>query len=364
MTMTEGPAAGRARVGVLWRGEPGAKTPAEDRGLGPLFEAFGALEVEVVPIPFGDDRVTEARQQLRELDGLLAWVNPIQDGANREQVDELLGLAAANGIFVSAHPGVIQKMGTKEVLHQTRHLGWGSDTSLYRSVDELAERLPDRLSRHGRLVVKQGRGNGGNGVWSVELGEPHSPVTLSSPVVVREARAADAGERVSLSEFVRRCGSYFSWSKVLVDQEYQPRLAEGLIRCYFSHGEVVGFCHQWPKGLLDAGVGTPASERPPTVMEGPDTPAYRRLRQHAEGEWVDEMMRVLGLESPALPVIWDADFLYGPKDGHDRDSYVLCEINVSAVWPFPPMASTTIAANTVARIDQPTRGNDQRTSRA
>ncbi len=362
--MTDHPAARRARVGLLWRGKPGAQRPAEDRGLGPLFDAFGALAVEVLPIPFGEDRVKEVRQQLRELDGLLAWVNPIQDGANREHVDALLGEAAANGIFVSAHPDVIQKMGTKEVLHQTRHLGWGSDTSLYCSVDELAERLPGRLSRLGRLVVKQGRGNGGNGVWSVELGEPHSPVTLSSPVLVREARATDAGERVSLGEFVRRCGSYFSWSGVLVDQEYQPRLAEGLIRCYFSHGQVVGFCHQWPKGLLDAVPGAPTPERTPTVMEDADVPAYQRLRHQAEGEWVPEMMRVIGLEAPALPVIWDADFLLGPNDEHGSDSYVLCEINVSAVWPFPSVASMTIATNSVARIEESTRGKDQRTSRA
>ncbi|MHB8438526.1 MAG: Cj0069 family protein [Acidimicrobiales bacterium] len=363
MTLTDHPAVGRARVGVLWRGEPGAQRPAEDRALGPLFDAFGALAVEVVPVPFSDDRVREVRQQLSELDGLLAWVNPIQDGANRERVDELLVEAAANGIFVSAHPDVIHKMGTKEVLYQTRHLGWGSDTSLYRSVDDLAQRLPGRLSRLGRLVVKHGRGNGGNGVWSVELEEPHSLVTQSSPVLVREARAADAGEHVSLGEFVRRCGSYFSWSGLLVDQVYQPRLGEGLIRCYLSHGQVVGFCHQWPKGLLDVVPGVAAPESAPTVMEGPDTPAYQRLRQSAEGEWVPEMMRVLGIEAPALPVIWDADFLYGPKDAHGSDSYVLCEINVSAVWPFPPTASRTVAANTVARIDETIRGNDPRTSR-
>jgi len=335
---------------VLWRGEPGGQRPAEDRGLGPLFDAFGALAVEVVPVPFGDDRLTEARRQLSELDGVLAWVNPIQDGANRAQVDELFGEAAAKGVFVSAHPDVIQKMGTKEVLHRTRHLGWGSDTSLYRSPEELAARFPERIARLGRLVVKQGRGNGGNGVWSVELGEPHSPVTMSSPVLVWEARAAGAGERVSLGEFVRRCGSYFSWSGVLVDQEYQQRLAEGLIRCYFSHGEVVGFCHQWPKGLLDAVPGTPARAPAPTVMEGADAPAYQQLLHRAEGEWVPGMLQVLGLVPSALPVIWDADFLYGPKDADGSDSYVLCEINVSAVWPFPPTASTTIAANTLARI--------------
>jgi len=32
-----------------------------------------------------------------------------------------------------------------------------------------------------------------------------------------------------------------------------------------------------------------------------------------------------------LPIIWDADFLYGPKTPSGDDSYVLCEINVSAV---------------------------------
>jgi hypothetical protein len=332
--------------------------PAEDRGLRPLFEALAALHAEVVPVPFGDGRVEEVRRQLRDVDGVLAWVNPIQDGADRHHVDELLRETAAKDTFVSAHPDVIERMGTKEVLYRTRRLGWGSDTSLYRSVEELVERLPSRLAGHGRLVVKQGRGNGGNGVWSVELVESHGPVTLSSLVHVREARAAvDAGGRVSLGDFVRCCGSYFAWSGVLVDQAYQPRLAEGLIRCYFSHGELVGFCHQWPKGLLDAIPGAPAPERSPTVMEGPDVPVYQRLRQHAESEWVPEMAGVLGLEARTLPVIWDADFLYGPKDGDGQDSYVLCEINVSAVWPFPPMASSTIAANVLKRITQSSRGH-------
>ena len=355
-TMTDEPSAERLRVGVLWRGEARAQGPAADRGLRPLFDAFGAIPAEVVPVPFGDDRVEEVRAQLSGLDGVLVWVNPIQDGANRQRVDELLRGAAAKGTWVSAHPDVIEKMGTKEVLYQTRHLGWGSDTSLYRTLDELAERLPDRLARLGRLVVKQGRGNGGNGVWSVELAECRAAATLDSPVHVREARAANADERVSLGEFVRRCGSYFSWSGVLVDQEFQPRLADGMIRCYFSHDEVVGFCHQWPKGLLEVGSATPRPERTPHMMEGPEVPAYQLLRQQAEHEWVPEMARTLGLDVRALPVIWDADFLYGPKDEHGRDSYVLCEINVSAVWPFPPMASTTIAANTVARIIESRQG--------
>lgn len=342
----------RLRVGVLWRGERGAERPAEDRGLGALFDAFAALAVDVVPVPFGDERVEEVRAELRKLDGVLVWVNPIQDGATRQHVDQLLRDAAANGQFVSAHPEVIAKLGTKQVLFETRHLGWGSDTNLYRSVDELRERLPARLERHRRLVVKQGRGNGGNGVWSVELAQSNTPVTLGAQVHVLEARAKGRpSERLSLGEFVRRCEPYFAWSGILVDQEYQRRLADGLVRCYLSHGEVLGFCHQWPTGLLDAGVASNLADRRRPAMEGPDAPVHQRLRRLVEHQWVPEMANVLGLDTWDLPVIWDADFLFGEEGDHGDDSYVLCEINVSAVWPFPPMASTTIAANTVARME-------------
>ena len=49
-------------------------------------------------------------------------------------------------------------------------------------------------------------------------------------------------------------------------------------------------------------------------------------------------------------MIWDADFLYGPKDASGHDTYVLCEINISCVWPFPPRATTDIARAAVARV--------------
>ena len=49
---------------------------------------------------------------------------------------------AANGVWVSTHPDVILKMGAKEVLFRTRHLGWGTDTYLYRSAATLHEEFP------------------------------------------------------------------------------------------------------------------------------------------------------------------------------------------------------------------------------
>lgn len=343
--------AASGRIGVLWRGERGDSRPNESRGLDALFEAFDELGVEVVPLPFDDTRVDEVRAQLEGLDGVLVWVNPIQDGANRKNVDLLLREVSKRGLFVSADPAVIMKMGTKEVLYTTRQLGWGSDTNLYRTPREFAERFPVRLASHGRLVVKQGRGNGGNGVWKVELGEDLG-VTRESAVRIQNALArAGTSEEASLGEFLDRCGEYFEWSGVIVDQVFQERLGEGMLRCYFSHGEVIGFCHQWPRGLLDLDPSAPPLEPPRSVMEAPDVPEYLPLRRLAESEWVPQMAHLLGLELTALPVVWDADFLYGPRDALGNDTYVLCEINVSAVWPFPPMGASTVAANALARTN-------------
>jgi hypothetical protein len=49
-------------------------------------------------------------------------------------------------------------------------------------------------------------------------------------------------------------------------------------------------------------------------------------------------------------VLWDCDFLLGPKNDSGDDAYVLCEINVSSVAPFPDSALSAIAQATLARV--------------
>jgi hypothetical protein len=346
-------------VGLLRRGDRLAdiqSSRAEARLL-PLMKAFRKLNVPTVPVTYSDDAIEDVRDQLMALSGVLVWVNPIQDGANRTQLDTLLREVSATGVWVSAHPNVIDQMGTKEVLFRTRGLGWGSDIDLYRTIEDFHQRFPARLEQDRVRVLKQSRGNGGNGVWKVEwIGfRNDSSETPSSDALVRvqNAQATNgATEQVRLGEFMKRCGLYFAGSGCLLDQSFQQRLAEGMIRCYFVHDEVVGFCHQWPLGLMDV---AQLREEPPTtppttpVMEGPDAAAYRSLNAQLV-EWVPQMKAVLGIDIHKLPVIWDADFLYGPKNGTGENTYVLCEINVSAVWPFPEEASEKIAEATVARI--------------
>jgi uncharacterized protein DUF6815 len=338
------------QIGILWRGDRTLSPSAPDvsRGLSPLYEAFAQLSVELRPVVFEDSAAREVREELHALDGVLVWVNPIQDGANRSNLDALLFEAASHGVWVSAHPAVILKLGTKEVLFRTRDVGWGDDIDLYRSPEEFLQRFPVWLGKRGLAVVKQGRGNGGNGVWKVEVlnkGAGADPDTL---VRVQDARVRDGStETTRLGVFLARCDEYFVWSGCLVAQPFQNRLDDGMIRCYLSHEEVVGFCHQWPEGLSDAENLRP--ERSSTPMMGADAPGCQRLRHQMQTEWVPRMMEVLRIDRDALPVIWDADFLYGPRTEDGLDTYVLCEINVSAVWPFPPMAAGTVAAAAVAR---------------
>jgi hypothetical protein len=71
---------------------------------------------------------------------------------------------------------------------------------------------------------------------------------------------------------------------------------------------------------------------------------------------VPQMIEVLGINRGSLPIIWDADFLYGPRNSAGEDSYVLCEINVSSCFAIPDQAPAAIARLALARLQDARRG--------
>src|SRR6202043_108094 len=131
-----------------------AKTPQDER-LHRVFEAMAALGIEAEPGIYADDVAGEVRQQLLRCDGVLVWVRPLFAGQNRIVLDALLRDVASKGVWVSAHPDVILKMGVKEVLYRTKHLGWGTDTYLYRTAEAFREEFPQRIQSAGPRVLKQ-----------------------------------------------------------------------------------------------------------------------------------------------------------------------------------------------------------------
>lgn len=321
------------RVGLLWRAEWDPVDDPKTCRLHGVFAAFGELGTVAEPVVYSDDRREEVGKQLLDLDGVLVWVNPIEQGLDRSQLDPLLSDVAAAGVWVSAHPDVILKMGTKQVLADTQQMSWGTETRVHTAPAQLHERLS---AAEGTLVLKQYHGMGGNGVWKVELVEPGM---LEVQHAVRDA----VPQRLSVAEFVQRCGGYFEGAGRMVEQPFQPRLAEGMIRVYMTHDEVVGFALQYPQGLLPPSTGD--APKPPKRFEEASASAYQDLKTQMESEWMPELKRILAIDTHSLPVIWDADFLRA-----EDDRYVLCEINVSSTFAFPEHAMPKVARAALARI--------------
>lgn len=338
------------RVGILYPGDREARRNAtrENGRFLKVFEAFDALGAKAEPAVYHDDFCEEVRQQLSGLDAVLVWVNPIEGGRDRSKLDSMLRDLAADGVFVSTHPDVILKLGTKEVLFVTRDLGWGGDTHLYLDLNQMRLELPARLSRGEVRVLKQYRGHSGDGVWRIEREANEGDLTGKSLVRARHAKSGSREEVISLDEFFERCALYFSainGQGRMIDQRYEERLPEGMVRCYLVGDRVEGFGRQEIVALH------PSEPQPTKRHYHPATmPEFQRLKRLLEGHWAPAARRLLNIAASDLPVLWDCDFLFGPKDASGQDTYVLCEINVSSVSPFPDSAVEPFAKAVMERI--------------
>jgi hypothetical protein len=324
-------------VGIVWRS--GDDVLPEGSRLWPVVRALDAAGMAVLPLAYREDTSAAVRERIGVCDGVLVWVDPLTDGRDRSDLDAILRDAAGRGVWISAHPDTILKMGTKEVLFSTRALGWSGEVALYPRAEALRREFPGRLAASRVRVLKRYRGNGGQGVWKVSL-------LASDRVRLQEATHRDGtAEELPLSAFLDRCSVYFADDGRLIDQEFQPRITEGMVRAYLSGGELVGFARQYPTGYGGAissedTFGLPAAK----TMLPPDEPQFQALCARLEREWVPGLQRMLGIADKDLPAIWDADFLFGPRDASGADTFVLCEINVSCITPFPPEAPVKIAA--------------------
>ena len=340
----------RSRIAILWRGDDSARreATAQNNRFVRVFEALADAGIEAIPVIYDESFADEVRDQLLAMEGVLVWVDPIHQGKTRAVLDPLLREVAERGPWVSANPDVILKMGVKEVLHRTRDFGWGCDTHRYDDADAFRTEFPPRLRAHGPRVLKQNRGNGGQGVWKVEA-VPRTDTTVR----VLHAQRGSRPEEMPLDAFMARCASYFGWGGCIIDQAFQPRLPEGMIRCYMSGSKVAGFGHQRVKALIPpppAGPDSPQAQPGPRIMHGPDAAPFQALRRSMEEVWTPQLMQSLAIGEASLPVIWDADFLYGVRDAAGADTYVLCEINASSCFAIPDEAPAAIARTVKARL--------------
>ena len=234
------------------------------------------------------------------------------------------------------------------MLVDTRDLPFGSDVHRVDSLDQLEIELPARLHA-GPRVLKQHRGHSGIGVWRVELAEPSA---RSLRLRVRHAQRGSEEELTDLSSLLSRMAPYFDAANGghMVDQAWQPRLVDGMVRAYLVENRVTGFGHQAVNALYPGEAGRPAPPPGPRLYHGPDLREFQNLKHLLETRWVEQLRERVALSREQLPLLWDCDFMFDQRGTDTGERFVLCEINVSSVSPFPPSSIAPLVAAVQARL--------------
>jgi hypothetical protein len=332
------------RIGfMLWGRNENERNAFSDDKYKDLADYFQRHDIAVETITYNNAFAEKAGASASQLDGVLVWVNPIEAGENREPLDQLLESLSARGIMVSCAPATIKKIGTKRVLYDTRNLPWGSDVQLYETYEAFKSEFAQTLQKSGTRVLKQYRGDGGNGIYKVS----YLP-GAASPVEVLHAQRGSTPARLTVDEANTFFQPYFADMRPLIDQAWHKDLANGVVRCYMSGMRVAGFGYQEINALYPSeGAQIQPGKR---YYYSEQCGLFRDLKQSMEQRWLENLAVQCNVATTAFPVIWDCDFFINDVNDQQTQKYTLCEINVSCVSPFPESAMPHIYAEVKNRL--------------
>ncbi len=212
-------------------------------------------------------------------------------------------------------------LGTKDVLFETRDLPFGSGVHRIESLAQLVAELPPRLSL-GARVLKQHRGHSGIGVWRVEQ-------SADGGLLVQHAQRGSTPQRMDLAALQATLAPYFEPAAGghMIDQAWQSRLAEGMVRAYLVEDRVAGVGIQ-AVNALHSEAQVPGSR----LYHGPELPEFQMLKQQLESSWITLLRERVGLARERLPLLWDRGFMLAHPVADGAERFVLCE-STSAAWP-------------------------------
>ena len=316
-------------------------------------EKYKKLAAHLIEKGFGVDSVLyhdtisdNLAKELPRYNAILVWVNPIEQQGDRKTLDALLMSLSTQGCFVSAHPDAILKMGTKEVLYRIRNTEFGGDTKLYHSFNDFKERF--LKDNPGNRILKQYRGNGGDGVFKIDISD-----IKNNKIGITHAKNGDEEKLVSVDGLFKMFESYFNTKGILIDQEWNQNIVNGMVRCYLSGSKVTGFGYQEINALYPKTEVNPVFKKPSQRFYfSEDCGLFCDLKNIMEKSWIKQLQELTGIENEMLPVIWDADFFINKINTENTSKkYSLCEINVSCVSPFPESSIPYIADEVRKRIN-------------
>jgi hypothetical protein len=328
-------------IALMIFGEPGsprnALTEEKYKKLAVHFKEKG---FDVDSVLYHDSVAAKLAKELTRYKALLVWVNPVEQGHDRKILDALLSDLAARGCFVSAHPDTILKLGTKEILYRIKDTEFGGDVKQYHSFEDFKQNFFSSTASPGIRVLKPYRGNGGNGILKIDATN-----YKDNKVGVTHAKNGNEERILAVNDFFREFESYFKVNDILIDQEWNQNIINGMVRCYLTGAKVSGFGYQeinalYPKKL--------PSQR---YYFSEDCGLFGDLKEVMENDWVSRLQQLTGVENDKLPVLWDADFFINNVNTENtRQKYSLCEINTSSVSPFPESAIPVIVDEVGKRL--------------
>ena len=328
-------------IALMIFGEPGStKNALTEEKYKKLALHFIDQGFTVDSILYHDSIARKLEKELLKYSAILVWVNPIEQGNDRKILDDLLDKLSGQGCFVSAHPDTILKIGTKEILYKIRETAFGGDTKLYHSFKDFKERflLSNDFTR--TRILKQYRGNGGSGVFKIDTAR-----IKENKIAVTHAKNADEEKLMSIEDFFSSFESYFATNSMLIDQEWNQHIINGMVRCYLCGSKVTGFGYQEINALY------PSKKPGQRFYFSEDCGLFQDLKNIMESSWVSQLQQITGIADARLPVIWDADFFINKINNENTsEKYSLCEINVSSVSPFPESSIPHIVKEVKKRI--------------
>ena len=293
----------------------------------PMAEALAEGGYNVETVLYHDSKIEQLKTDLLKYDAVLGWVDPVIPGSNRRNLDPVLQEVADKGVFVSTHPEVTLKIGTKKVLYTTKDMDWGTDTKLYSDFEDFKERFIPSLDNKTIRVLKQYRGSSGNGIFKIWL------AGNGKDIRVLPAQSRYEERILSIDDFYNEFNMYFENGGCMIDQKWADGIVNGVVRCYMTGNRVGCFSYNESVALCPDPID-PSKRRALSTgySYSRDCGLFQDLRTIMETKWIPEIKEIHSISEEKVPLLWDFDFFINEVNEQCTEKkYTLCEINVSCV---------------------------------
>jgi len=337
---------------ILYGDENSTRNALVDDGFKGLADSLMEVGFNVESVLYHHSKAKQLITDLERFSAVISWVNPRERTERSEDnldLDDVLLNISKKGVHVSTHPDVILKIGTKKVLYSTRNMDWGGDTELYADYDDFEKRFIDSLDKSSVRILKQYRGESGRGIFKVRLKDFDNKT-----VSVIHAVSGNEETVYTTNEFNDEFKKYFENGGLLINQQWADSIVNGMVRAYITGTKVSGFGYQETVALCPA-PNEPDSKVRPTSKRfyfSEDCGLFQDLRKIMDEKWIPQLQEIHSISDEEMPLLWDIDlFINNANTVKTEEKYIICEINVSCVSPFPPSCSDYIARELKIRLN-------------